>query len=127
MSNVKMTAVENGRAKQGAERPILRPRVDVYENEAEYLVLADLPGVAPGAVDVRFEAGELHIEATRAHEAAGTPLVEEYRSATFARTFAMPDGIDSEAIDAKLANGVLEVKLPKTAAKRPRRIEVRTS
>jgi HSP20 family molecular chaperone IbpA len=126
MSNVKMTA-ENGRAKQGVERPTLRPRVDVYENDAEYLVLADLPGVAGDAIDVRFEAGELHIEASRTLDAPGTPLVEEYRGATFARTFAMPDGIDSEAIEAKLANGVLEVKLPKTAAKRPRRIEVRTS
>lgn len=105
----------------------VRPRVDVYENADEYLVLADLPGVKKEDVDVRFEAGELHVAAERGHVAAGAPLAEEYRAAPFARAFAMPDGIDADKIDATLEKGVLRVRLPKLAAKRPRKIEVRAT
>lgn len=109
------------------ERPAVRPRVDVLESEAEYLVVADMPGVAKDAVDVRFEDGELRIEARRQGHATGQSLLEEYRVADFRRAFAMPDGIDGEKIAAELAAGVLKVHLPKSAAKRPRRIDIRAS
>ncbi|MBX3187953.1 MAG: Hsp20/alpha crystallin family protein [Labilithrix sp.] len=109
------------------ERSAVRPRVDVYESEREYLVVADLPGVAKEAVEVHFEGGELRLEARRESTAAGTPILEEYRAADYRRAFAMPDGIDAEKIEAQLEKGVLTVSLPKIAAKRPRRIEIRPS
>lgn len=106
----------------------VHPRVDVFENEAEYLVIADVPGVNKDAIDVRFEDGELRLEAKRAHGAVtGQPLAAEYRVADYRRAFAMPDGVDAEKIQAELANGVLKVHLPKSAAKRPRRIDIRAS
>jgi HSP20 family molecular chaperone IbpA len=111
----------------GAERPSVRPRVDVFENDAEYLVVADLPGVAKDAVEVQFEDGELHLAARREATAGGTMLAEEYRTADFRRAFTMPEGVDAEKIAAELTNGVLRIHLPKSAAKRPRRIEVRAS
>ena len=49
----------------------------------------------------------------------------EYRPADFRRSFVLPTGIDREAVDAHLSAGVLRLKLPKAAALRPRRIEVR--
>jgi len=113
--------------KKNGDRPAVRPRVDVFENEAEYLVVADMPGVAKDAVDIRFEDGELRFEARRATELPGTALAEEYRPADYRRAFAMPEGVDAEKITAELANGVLSVRLPKSAAKRPHRIEVRAS
>jgi HSP20 family protein len=103
-------------ARAESDRAALRPRVDVFENAHEYLVLADLPGAQRDAVDVHFEANELRIHGRRADDAA------DYR-----RSFALPDGVDAEKIEAKLANGVLEVHLPKAAAKRPHRIEIRAS
>lgn len=106
----------------------VRPRVDVLENETEYLVVADLPGVTREAVDIRFEDGELRLEARRTvAPAPGQPLAEEYRMADFRRAFAMPEGVDAEKIEAELASGVLKVHLPKSAQKRPRRIDVRAS
>jgi HSP20 family molecular chaperone IbpA len=42
------------------------PRVDVLETENEFLVLADMPGVTPSEVDVRFEKGELSVHGRRA-------------------------------------------------------------
>lgn len=108
-----------------SQAPTVRPRVDVYENEAEYLVVADLPGVAKDAVDIRFEANELSIEARRTTPTeTGSLLAQEYRPATFVRAFTMPDGVDGEKIEARLDRGVLHVKLPKLAEKRPRKIQI---
>jgi len=112
------------------ERLFIRPRVDVFESDAEYLVIADVPGVRNDALDVRFEDGELRIEARRtglAPEAGGQPLSEEYRVGDYRRAFAMPEGVDAEKIEAELAHGVLKVHLPKSAHKRPRRIDIRAS
>jgi HSP20 family protein len=103
-------------ARAESDRATLHPRVDVFENEREYLVLADLPGAPRDTIDVHFEANELRINGRRADDTA------DYR-----RTFALPDGVEAEKIEAKLTNGVLEVHLPKAAAKRPHRIEIRAS
>jgi HSP20 family molecular chaperone IbpA len=111
-----------------AQRFAVRPRVDVFENDREYLVIADVPGVAKDAIDVRFEDGELRLEARRWLPAdAQQPLSEEYRVADYRRAFAMPEGVDADKIEAELTNGVLKVHLPKSETKRPRRIDIRTS
>lgn len=106
-------------------RAVARPRVDVFENDASYVIVADMPGVATDALDVRFEGGELRIQGARRPHARGTALHEETRSLDFARVFSMPEGIDGDAVEASLAQGVLTVRLPKSASKRPRKIEVR--
>ena len=113
--------------KSGAEpQPLaIRPRVDVFENEHELLVVADVPGAAKDSIDVRFEGGELRLEARRGTAPEGQALAEEYRAADYKRAFAMPEGIDAEKIAAELSNGVLTVHLPKSSAKKPRRIDVR--
>ncbi|MDB4938119.1 MAG: hypothetical protein JWP87_5091 [Labilithrix sp.] len=110
------------------QRLAIRPRVDVFENEREYLVVADVPGVAKDAIDVRFEDGELRLEARRWTQAnTDQPLSAEYHVADYRRAFAMPDGVDADKIEAELKSGVLEVHLPKSEAKRPRRIDIRAS
>jgi HSP20 family protein len=110
------------------QRVAVRPRVDVFENEREFLVVADVPGVAKDAIDVEFQDGELRLEARRwAEPDTRHPLIQEYRVADYRRAFAMPDGVDAEKIEAELTNGVLKVHLPKSEAKRPRRIDIRAS
>jgi HSP20 family protein len=122
MSNTITKSTEQAPAR--AESPPLpvRPRVDVFENEHELLVVADVPGAAKDSIDVRFEGGELRLEARRAAGPEGQALAEEYRVASYRRAFAMPEGIDAEKIAAELT-----VHLPKASAKRPRRIDVRAS
>jgi HSP20 family molecular chaperone IbpA len=110
---------------QISERTTVSPYVDVVENELELLVIADLPGVARQDLEIRLEDTELTIEGRRRPAPAGTPIRSEYRPADFRRSFALPSGIDREAVDAQLTDGVLRLKLPKAAAVRPRRIEVR--
>lgn len=113
--------------KTNGQEETVRPRVDVFENDAELLVVADVPGSAKDALEVRFDDGNLTIEARRAPRAGATPVAQEFRPVSYRCGFSVPDGIDAEKIDAKLDAGVLTVRLPKVAAKRARRIEVRTA
>jgi HSP20 family molecular chaperone IbpA len=108
-----------------SERASVSPYVDVFENEHEILVVADLPGVAKEDLEIRLEDSELTIEGRRGAPPNGTAVSAEYRPADFRRSFVLPTGIDREAVDAQLCAGVLRLKLPKAAALRPRRIEVR--
>lgn len=101
------------------------PRVDVYENENEVLLVADLPGVTKEDVDLRFDKGELTIAAKRDESAPGAVLFAEGRPFDYHRGFALPDGLDLDNVNAELQSGVLSIHLPKQPAKRPRRIEVR--
>ena len=127
MSNTITKSTEQAPARVDAQPLAIRPRVDVFENEHELLVVADVPGVAKESIDVRFEGGELRLEARRAKGPEGNALAEEYRCADYTRAFAMPEGIDAEKNAAELSNGVLTVRLPKSSAKKPRRIDVRGS
>lgn len=101
------------------------PPVDIYENAEGLLLFADLPGVAKDELSVSFDKGHLTIEARRAAGAEGTVLASELRKLDYRRVFAVPSGIDADKITASLEHGVLRVELPKSAALKPRRIEVR--
>lgn len=106
------------------QRPVVAPSVDVFENENELLVVADLPGVSQDRMSIHFEKGRLTIEGKRA-PAKWEPRMAEAENADFRRTFLVPQGIDAEHISAELAAGVLQIHLPKHASVKPRRIEVR--
>lgn len=125
MSTANSKQRENS-AESVSDRPNVSPYVDVFENEQEILVVADLPGVAKDDLSIRLEEGELSIEARRAARTQGTLLTAEYRASDFRRSFVLPQGIDRDKVDAHLSAGVLRLKLPKLPALRPRRIEVRS-
>ena len=102
------------------------PRVDVLETENEFLLLADMPGVRPNDVDVRFEQGELTVHGRRAaSEGNRRPLLGEPTSAHFHRVFAVADTVAADRIEAELKNGVLTLRLPKVEAVKPRKIAVK--
>lgn len=93
------------------------PRVDVLETEHEFLVVADMPGVKPNDVDIRFEKGELAVHGRR-------PGVQEYAATNYHRAFTVADSVAADKITAELKHGVLTVRLPKTEAVKPKRIAV---
>ncbi|HLK37897.1 MAG TPA: Hsp20/alpha crystallin family protein [Polyangiaceae bacterium] len=105
------------------------PAVDVFENAEEVRIVADVPGVAAGAIDIRVENGTLTIEAKRVEPADGVPraLAREYDEADFVRSFRIPAGIDTANVVGEAKNGTLVVKLPKAAEAKPRKIAVRSS
>lgn len=110
-----------------APEPRLRiaPPVDIFESEDEYLLVADLPGVQLEDVDLELERGELTLVAKRPPSSAeGKLLRHDRREGDFARVFEIPDEVDATKIEAKLAEGVLEVRLPKSDGSRRRRISI---
>jgi HSP20 family molecular chaperone IbpA len=115
-------------AETASNRPVMAPAVDIYENEHEYLVLADLPGVGNDGVEIRFERGELSLYAKRPDSGErGEVLGSEIVGADYRRLFTIPETVDSERIDAKLQAGVLHLILPKASKAKPRQITVKAS
>lgn len=114
-------ATENGEA-----AVVARPRVDILETEQEVLLLADLPGVKPSDVDVRFENGELTIHGRRnPSQANKRRALWEYEPAHYHRAFRLTEDVAADKIEAELKNGVLTVRLPKAEAAKPHRITVK--
>ena len=97
------------------------PAVDIAETEADYKVTAELPGVAEDDIDVKFSDGMLTITGEKheeKEEKKADYFLSERRYGAFKRSFRVANGIDAYKIDAKFANGVLTVTLPKTAEAR---------
>ena len=91
------------------------PKVDIYENDQELLLLADLPGVTSEQLNLAIEPPELRIETTGPE------------TGPFARTFTIDERIEVPGVTAELKNGVLTIKLPKVASQKPRQIPIRAS
>lgn len=103
------------------------PAVDVHEEDAQFLLHVDLPGVDPKAVEITSEQGVLTIRGRR--EDARREARDGYRrieriNGEFLRRFSLPETADVQNIKAKSVNGVLEVSIPKLAQVQPQRITV---
>jgi HSP20 family protein len=102
------------------------PPIDVAEEEAHYLVLADLPGVAEEDITIEVEDRTLRIAGERkpiATEHEGQRRIER-QWGTFERTLTLPPGVDPDAVQASFERGVLELRVPKPEERRPRRIRL---
>lgn len=117
-------AAPTAEAQELHETPVTAPAVDIFENEDGYLLYADVPGVKPGNLDVHFDRGELRLEARREYARHGTSLGSEFEATVFKRSFKFPDTVDGNSISASLNDGVLELRLPKSPAVKPRRIAI---
>jgi len=106
------------------------PAVDVQETETEYVIKADLPDVKKEDVKVELLDGALTMEGERHQEKEEKgkkfhKIEREYGK--FLRRFAMPTDVDASKVQAEFKNGVLHVHLPKSAAAKPKAIEVSVS
>ena len=93
------------------------PPVDVRELPDEYVVLADLPGVEPAAVEVTSRGDTLRIAAVRRDRlnTGGVPVRLERSAGKFHRTLRVPVSSAGSKITTQLRDGMLEVHVPKTA------------
>lgn len=105
--------------------PVITPVVDIYENEEEILLNADMPGVTKDDLTVHIDNGTLDITGIREIRQTGSADWEEFTDVEYRRTFSVPQTIDIEKIDAELRNGVLELHLPKAESAKARIIEIR--
>lgn len=106
------------------------PAVDIHEEEQQFVLNVDLPGIDPTAVEITFDKGVLTIcgtrEDTRQVARDGYRRVERING-KFQRRFSLPESADIHSIRAKSANGVLEVIIPKLAQLQPHRITVQAA
>ncbi len=103
------------------------PAMDLAESEGEYVLRADLPGVAEKDVHIELEDDVLTVSGERRaeHEQTGKGYLRVERSwGSFSRSLTLPDGVDPDAIRAGFDKGVLEVRIPKPEARKPRKVEI---
>ena len=90
-----------------------------HQDQDNYYLQVDLPGVRREDVTLKIEADELTVTAVR-----NLPENGEMRSYTFNRSFVVPADVDSEKISAEQKDGVLSVTLPKKEESKPRTISI---
>lgn len=110
---------------QGRQLPSVAPIVDIYENENEILLYADMPGVSKEEISVNVDNGTLSLTGRRKIETAGAATWEEFGNVEYFRVFSVPQTIDVEGVNAELRDGVLQLHLPKSEAAKPRQIEIK--
>jgi HSP20 family protein len=115
------------RAGQESNLTTWAPAVDIFENEHELIVKADLPDVDPKDLDIRVENNLLTIRGERKFEKKtneGEYLRVERAYGSFARSFSLASTVNSEAIKAGYENGVLTLRIPKREEAKPKQIKV---
>ena len=106
------------------------PSCDIYEDGEEIVLRAELAGVEPKDVEIRFENGVLTLKGERKlekEEKRENYHRVELSYGTFTRAFSLPASIDSEKIRAESKHGVLHLHLPKKPEAKPKSIQVKVS
>lgn len=121
----------------GASRPTeqapreetLLPAVDIHEENDAVHIVADMPGVTRESLVIEVDNGVLSLEGEVqiAMPEGLSPLYAEVRAQRYARRFTLSHEIDSEAIAARIDNGVVHLTLPRRDTHRKRRIEVQAA
>lgn len=101
------------------------PAVNVWETEHDVFVEAEIPGVKESDLEIFVVGEELTIKGKRFDAPEGTAFHRQERGVgPFARVVRLPVEVDADKVDARLREGILEIRLPKTATARPRKIHV---
>lgn len=103
----------------------VEPRAEFLETAEAFFLRVDLPGVKADDVEMQCENGRLEITAKPTpRRPEGRLLRREFDDVAYQRSFRLAEQVDSTRIEARLAEGVLEVTLPKSERAKSRRIEV---
>jgi HSP20 family protein len=106
------------------------PAVDIYENGDNLVLKAELPGVKPEDVEVRVEDHTLYLKGERKFEKEVKE--ENYHRVersygSFARSFSLPNTVDSEKVNADYKDGILTLTMPKKEEAKPKTIKINVS
>ena len=116
---------------QGTERTrgrvVYAPRVDIIETADALELFADMPGVTKDSIEITLEQRVLRIygRADMSLPENVGPVYVEYQPGDYERSFTLSEAVDGNGIEARVRNGVLQLKLPKAGAAKAQRIEVR--
>jgi HSP20 family protein len=127
MNRLFNTAFDGPSGASGGSLRRWMPAMDLLESGDDFVLRADLPGMSEEDVKIELEDSTLTISGERKaeHESEGEGYYRvERASGSFQRSLTLPKGVDPEAVSAKFDRGVLEVRIPKPAERKPRRIEI---
>ena len=99
--------------------------VDIFENDNEILLHADMPGVTKENITINVDNGKLEISGIRHLQTKGVASWQEFGDVEYKRVFSVPQTIDVAKVNAELKDGTLKLHLPKAEAAKPRTIEIR--
>ena len=106
------------------------PALNVWSNEDETVVTAELPGFAPEDVEISVEGSTLTLRGSREGEESKEEenyYRRERWSGKFERSLRLPATVDADKVEAEFSNGVLSIKLPKAESAKPKKIRVKAS
>ncbi|MFA7420238.1 MAG: Hsp20/alpha crystallin family protein [Melioribacteraceae bacterium] len=105
----------------------IAPLVDIYETKDDYYLAAQMPGVKKEDVKIKLEEGNLVIMGRIDYEqnVNNKYVLKETEIGNYYRRFKISESVDETKIDAKLENGILNVKLPKHDRLKPKTIEIK--
>jgi HSP20 family protein len=111
------------------ESQVFTPAVDIYEEDEAIVLKAELPGLKAEDVQIDLDNNVLTVRGEHKREDKeqhqGYQRIER-RYGSFVRSFVVPGTASVDKIEAHMADGVLEVRIPKRPEKQPKRIQVRT-
>ena len=106
------------------------PVIDVKENEKDFIIHAELPGLSKDDFKLTVEDNSLTLEGEKKvekEEKSDNSYRTERSYGAFKRVFRLTDSVDSKKIAADYTNGILSITVPKTEKAKPKQIEVKVS
>jgi HSP20 family protein len=103
------------------------PAMDLVETDDHLVLRGDLPGMNEDDVDIEVKDNVLTVSGERKaqHEDKGEGYHRVERAfGSFSRSLTLPQGVDPDRIEASFKDGVLEVRIPKPAEAKPRRVQI---
>lgn len=123
MSEIQIHRSASNGAGKAPPRWHVTPDVDLYESEGEYLLELDIPGASLPSLNVQVLGRTLEVRAEQAADASN----DQSAPATFERRLELPNDVDPDTASAQLKDGVLQLRIAKSASARRVRIPVSVS
>ena len=120
-------AQENSNAR--AQSLQLTPAADIHETNDGAVIYIDLPGVSKESLDINMDSDVLTVKGGVNLNTPDNlnPTYMDVHAGFYSRKFTLSPELDSSKIDAKLKNGVLKLKIPRSEKHKPRKIEVKVA
>ena len=99
--------------------------INVREEDEAYVLSALVPGIQSDDLNIQVLEDVVRIEGERKAEESNGYLVQELPTGSFQRTLRLPAPIDADHVEAKIADGVLTLRLPKAESARPKQIKIK--
>jgi HSP20 family protein len=112
---------------RNAPEKSLMPACDIVENDGAFLLSLDVPGLKKEDINIELTGRQLTISGERKHEEESTQgnvhrIERSYGK--FQRIFELPNGANTEVVEASYDNGVLKIAIPKVESVMPKKIQI---